>query len=92
MLKSINAALLICIIALSSAGCATYLPLGLVFTEVKTPIAVAEGDLSYSKVGSAMATSVLGIVATGDASIRAAMDNGNIKRVKHVEYSVRNVL
>ena len=92
MLKRIYAVVLLCTISIASAGCATYLPLGFVYTEVKAPVAVAGGDVSYSKVGSAMATSVLGIVATGDASIRAAMEDGNINRVKHVEYSVKNIL
>ena len=73
-------------------ACASYLPMGMLYTEVSSPMAVANGDLSYSKVGTAMATSVLGLVATGDASIKAAASNGGITKIKFVEYSVRNIL
>ena len=86
------ATLLMIIVAVSFSGCATYLPHGGIFTEVTAPISVTESDFSHTKVGTAMATSVLGLVATGDASIRAAANNGGIKKIKHVEYSVKNIL
>ena len=74
-------------------GCASYLPHGALYTEVKAPVSVAtNGDLSYSKVGEATANSVFGLVATGDASLETAMRNGGIKKVKYVEYSVKNIL
>ena len=74
-------------------GCASYLPTGVLYTEVKAPISVAtNGDLTYTKVGEAKATTIFGLVATGDASLETAMRNGGIKKVKHVEYSVKNIL
>jgi hypothetical protein len=73
------------------SGCATYLPLGLVYTGVKGPIAAADCT-SYSKVGTAEAKSILGIVATGDNSIQTAARNGGIKKIKYVDYEVENIL
>ncbi len=44
------------------------------------------------KVGSATATSILGIVATGDASIEAAARNGGITRIHHVDHHTKNIV
>ncbi len=74
------------------AGCATYWPQGFIYTEVKGPAAVGSEGYNYSKTGTATANSILGMVATGDCSIKAAMANGKINKVKYVEYSVKNVL
>ena len=73
------------------AGCATPYPMGMIYTEIKSPVAVGESG-SYSKVGVAKCTSILGLVATGDASIKAAMDNGRITRIKYVDYDSKNIL
>lgn len=73
------------------SGCASVLPTGFIYTEVKAPVAVGEPG-PYSKVGVSKATSVLGMVATGDCSIKAAMDNGKITKVKYVDYDAKNVL
>jgi hypothetical protein len=73
------------------AGCATPYPMGMIYTEVKSPVAVGEPG-SYNKVGVSKATSVLGLVATGDASIKAAMENGGISKVKYVDYESKNIL
>lgn len=43
------------------------------------------------KTGAATATSILGIVATGDASIEAAAKNGGITRIHHVDHHSRNI-
>lgn len=74
------------------SGCATPYPMGMVYTEIKSPVAVGDGGASYSKVGMSKATSVLGIVATGDASIKAAIENGKISKIKFVEYESKNIL
>ena len=84
--------LLVFIMTSSFTGCASYLPMGFVYTEVTSPVSVTDSDISHTKVGTAVATSVLGIVATGDASVRAAANNGGIKKIKHVEYHVKNIL
>lgn len=74
------------------SGCATPFPHGVIYTEVKSPVAVGDGNGSYSKVGVAKATSIIGMVATGDASIKAAMANGGISKIKFVDYDSKNIL
>lgn len=44
------------------------------------------------KTGTAMASSILGIVATGDASIEAAAKDGGITRIHHVDHHSKNIL
>ena len=75
------------------SGCASMCPVGLLYTEVKVPNLMGDGkDISYSKVGVSKATSVLSLVATGDASVKAAAANGNIKTIKYVDYDAKNIL
>ncbi|MGD9765646.1 MAG: TRL-like family protein [Candidatus Binatia bacterium] len=45
-----------------------------------------------TKEGKACAESILGLVARGDASVRAAKANGGIKEVTVVDHSARNFL
>jgi len=45
-----------------------------------------------SKEGKACAESILGLLARGDASVRAAKENGNISEVTSVDHSARNLL
>ena len=49
----------------------------------------APGEL---KVGKACAESILGLLARGDASVRAAKENGKISEVTSVDHSARNLL
>ena len=75
------------------SGCATLYPIGSLYTEVKLPSNMGDGrDISYNKVGVAKATSILALVATGDASIEAAAKAGNIKTIKYVDWSAKNIL
>jgi hypothetical protein len=75
------------------SGCATSYPVGLLYTELNLPRTIVDkDDVSYTKVGVAKATSVLGLVAMGDASQRAAIRDGKISKVKYVDYSAKNVL
>lgn len=88
-----SAAIAMCLFVLAAmSGCATPYPYGAIYTEIKSPIAAGQGDLTYSKVGTAKSTSILGIVATGDASIKAAATNGGISKIKYVDYDAKNIL
>ena len=68
-------------------------PVGLVFTQNQAPL-----DLNYqktdlgSKVGRASTKSVLGLIAWGDASTLAAMEDGGISEVKHADYEYLSML
>lgn len=89
-MKKIGLMAIVLSFAVLLVGCATPFPMGSLYTEVKAPVS-ATGAMSYSKVGVAKATSILSLVATGDASIRAAA-NGGIKTIKYVDYDAKNIL
>ncbi|MBN2700757.1 MAG: TRL-like family protein [Methylothermaceae bacterium] len=67
---------------------------GVLGTEVTWgDIATGEtSDRSTLKEGKACAESILGLLARGDASVRAAKQNGNITEVTSVDHSARNFL
>ncbi|NUM34828.1 MAG: hypothetical protein HUU50_09800 [Candidatus Brocadiae bacterium] len=65
--------------------------MGSLYTEVKAPLS-ATSNSGYSKIGKASCQSILGLVATGDASIEAASKNGGITKVHHVDYESKNIL
>lgn len=69
-------------------GAATY---GGIYTQVKGPVAGVDNSVQCTKVGVAVAKSIV-VIGTGDASIKAAMDNGGIKKVHHVDNEVMSVL
>jgi hypothetical protein len=85
------------VILLSSSlmvGCAAYAVspvLGGLYTDIKAPI-TATSNTSYSKMGSASASSILGLIAVGDASINTAAKNGGITRIHHVDYKSTSIL
>ena len=85
------AALVLAVVMLS--GCVTtHSPtVGALFTETAGPVAVGPGT-SGMKVGEASATSILALIAMGDASISAAMKAGGITKVHHVDFKSKNIL
>jgi hypothetical protein len=91
MKKAVGLLVIIFAAGVLLSGCATPFPHGIFYTEIKSPIAAGDAG-SGSKVGMAKATSILGLVATGDASIKAAMDNGKITKIKYVDYESKNIL
>ncbi len=72
-------------------GCATSQPVGALYTEVTLPADVGN-TVGANKVGRAKCTSILTLVATGDASISAAMRAGGIKQIHHVDWYAKNIL
>ena len=64
---------------------------GVVYTDVQAPLTATSNDVG-TKVGTAEANSILGIVATGDASINQAAQNGNITSISHVDYNTKSIL
>ena len=59
---------------------------GFIYTDLKGPITATGSTGSSTKVGTAKAQSVLGLVATGDASIEAAAKSAGITKIHHVDY------
>lgn len=64
---------------------------GFIYTDMKAPFAVTSNSNS-SKVGTAKAQSILGVVATGDASIEAAAKSAGITKIHHVDEHATSIL
>lgn len=80
-----------CAILLSGCAMTSAPAVGVLFTETTAPISATSAEQG-SKVGEATLTSVLGIIATGDASIATAAKNGGITKIKTVDYRSFNIL
>ncbi|MGA2602958.1 MAG: TRL-like family protein [Verrucomicrobiia bacterium] len=61
-----------------------------IYTQTEGPVAVGSAAGS-EKVGTATSTAIV-FFATGDASIKAAMENGGITKIHHVDYKVMSVM
>lgn len=82
----------ICAVFLLASCSAVKSPLmGIAYTDVKAPFAVTSNSNS-SKAGSAAATSILGLIATGDASVDAAAKSAGISKIHHVDEHVTSIL
>lgn len=75
------------------AGCANVATptAGLFYTKVQGPITTGNGT-NTTKTGQACATNILGIIATGDASIDAAKKAGGIATVSSVDHDSTSIL
>ncbi|MFH0926935.1 MAG: TRL-like family protein [bacterium] len=80
------------------SGCAMIPPtqvIGGIYTSYQAPYPATTlntVDVQPSKSGSASCVSVLGLVAVGDASIDAAMRDGDITKVHHIDYDNTRIL
>ena len=60
--------------------------------DVYTPdTSFIDNSVQPLKKGTATASGII-LLTEGDASIKAAMDNGGIKKIHHVDYKVKNIL
>ena len=55
-------------------------------------VAGKSAEADTVKQGKACAHSILGLLAEGDASVRAAKENGGITEVSSIDHSARNLL
>jgi hypothetical protein len=83
-------------IVYSASGCAMATggnagAMGSLYSSYQGPGAIGTGDLG-AKTGEACVTSILGIVATGDASISTAAKAGGITKVSHVDHDNFGIL
>ena len=80
-------------ITLTLSSCATVKSplIGVWYTDVKAPL-TATSNANSSKVGTAEATSILGVIATGDASIDAAAKSAGITKIHHVDEHSTSIL
>ena len=80
--------------ALTLASCAPIVAspmLGTTFNETKYGN-IATDESGATKEGKACGTSILGAVATGDASVMAAKANGGITKVSSVDHYAKSIL
>ena len=64
---------------------------GGLYVDAMTPYTVTQNDVGKKK-GESCATSILGLITTGDASIRSAADAAGIKTVSAVDSSFMHIL
>jgi hypothetical protein len=64
---------------------------GFIYTGMKSPVTATSNSVS-TKVGTAQASSILGWVATGDASIQAAAKSAGITKISHVDAESMSIL
>lgn len=94
MFKNSKSYLIVVLIAaFGLTGCAMVMTpaTGFLYSDVVGPHH-ATNNIGCSKVGTAEAVSILGWVASGDASIDAAMKDGGITKVHHVDYHCNSIL
>lgn len=92
-MKTLKRFTFIGVLGIFLSGCAfTNSPaLGTLYTDAHGPHTATSNDVG-EKAGTAEASSILGLVATGDASINEAAKNGNITKISHVDYHTKNIL
>ena len=76
-----------CMFALSGCMMAPYPVIGVWTQDVRVPI---DGKMGGSKEGKACAVTYAGAFAMGDASVKAAAENGGITKVQSVEAVVNS--
>lgn len=73
---------LVMVLALSISGCA------LLYNDLKTPLpslSVEASTQTRTQVGTSSCASYVWVVALGDCSVEAAMKNGSVSKVHHVD-------
>src|SRR3954467_13283943 len=65
--------------------------MGIIFNDTKFGFEATD-SANATKEGKACANTIMGMVATGDASIAAAKAAGGITQVAHVDHSVHSIL
>ncbi len=79
-------------VLLSSCGAFAGAPVyGGLYMEVEAPFTATDNTVG-NKVGTGKATSYLGLIAMGDASINTAAKKAGITKISHVDYVSKNIL
>lgn len=67
-------------------------PTAWIFMETTSGGILHDNGATPTKVGKACGTSIMGIVATGDTSVEAAMNQGGIKKAVYTEQYLKNIM
>lgn len=89
----------VCLIVVVFSGCARPLLTSpaptphnsILYGNVSAPLFVTDNSGLVMKKGSATSKSILGLVTTGDSSIRAAARDGGITKIHYVDHSFKHV-
>ena len=60
------------------------------YSNISAPLTATPAKEQPARVGRASVRSILGIIATGDASINTAARNGGIREIHYVDYESQN--
>ena len=88
MKKLFLAVALFCMISLPAMAVE---PVGYIYQNTTNPLA-GSSNVAGTKTGTAVCKQYLGIVATGDCSLKAAMQNGKINNLGYADQTVRLIL
>ena len=93
MIKGFSSVAALCFVGMGTSGCAfARSPVtGLVYLDTSAGEAISSNDVGAKK-GEACASSILGWVGTGDASITAAAKAGGITKISHVDSTASDIL
>ena len=78
-------------LAFSSCGMVQAPLTGFLYTDITSGNSATSNNLG-SKVGRASAQGILGLVATGDASIQTAANSAGIKKISHIDQKANSIL
>jgi len=98
MKKALPMVMLAAFALTSMTGCGAYIAMGggLLYQDTKAPLAAVSyygpNTSSVSKVGEASMSSILGLITTGDASIKRAMEVSGITKIHHIDTQMTNIL
>jgi hypothetical protein len=86
-----------CVAAVLLTSCSIVAPVvppqGLIYSQTKAPISTDFSNTPVgTKKGEASASSILGLIATGDCGIQAAALAGGIKTISHADYQFSSIL
>ena len=95
-MKKLAMVLVIAYLGLGLVGCyctPIMPPMGILYSEFRAPLDpnLEETELG-NKSGTAETRSILGLVTTGDCSIKAAAANGGLNTITYADYEYFNVL
>jgi len=91
-MKKLAAVALLGVVVLSGCAMGMAPVTGFIYSDVSGPLTATGATSGFAKVGQAEATSILGWVATGDASIQAAAASAGITKIHHVDYHTFSVV
>jgi len=84
-------ALVVAVVGLSGCVMPYRATIGAPIMKTQSALFVGDTTAGYSKVGESMCEGIV-LVSYGDASIRAAMEDGGIRRIHHVDTEEISVL